>query len=80
MINLADIIAAGVAAYESSLPDYARGPVADIEPARVNLTLREEKQVAICLSCPLAECVDITDRRCPIRIEQNAEWRQSRRR
>ena len=78
MINLEDIIAAGVARFETTLPDYARGPVADIEPARPNITLSEERQVAICLNCPLADCIGIESRQCPIQIEQRAEWRKRR--
>lgn len=73
---LAAIIAAGVARYESTLPDFARAPIADIEAPQPIITLGEERQAQICLSCHLVECVDVTDARYPIRITQRAEWRR----
>jgi len=76
--TLAAIIARGQAAYVESLPDYARGPVADVEPTQCNLTLSDERQRELCLTCPLAECLDITSPRCPIRIEQRRLWRNRR--
>lgn len=77
--RLAALVAAGVARYVESLPIYARGPVTDVEPAQPIITLSEERQTRICLSCPLAECVDVTDTRCPLRIEQRAVWRRNKR-
>jgi len=47
------IVAAGVAAYQNSLPDYARGPVADTEPTAPNITIADDRQRVLCLSCPL---------------------------
>jgi hypothetical protein len=79
------IIAAGVAAYQESLPAYARDaqPVvlvpdhalADVE-TEPNLTLDEDRQRELCLSCSLADCVGIESPACPIRREQRAEWRR----
>src|SRR5262245_6230373 len=47
---------------------------------RIVLTLNEERQREICLNCPLADCVGIEQRNCPIRIEQRAEWRRQNKR
>src|SRR5262249_29624991 len=41
-----------------------------------HIHLPQERQVEICLSCKLDECVNVTDPRCPIRIEQRVEWRR----
>ena len=41
-----------------------------------SIHLSEERQRDICLACPLADCVNVTDSRCPIRREQLAEWRR----
>jgi hypothetical protein len=81
------IIAAGVARYQESLPDYARDaqPVAivpdhalaDVEPAP-KLTLDEDRQRELCLTCPLADCLGIESALCPIRIEQRRVWRRKR--
>jgi hypothetical protein len=43
---------------------------------RINLSLTEERQAQICLSCPLPDCIGIESRECPIQIEQRAEWRR----
>ena len=77
MTELSAIIAAGVAVYQASLPEYSP-PLAeptDLE-SLPNITLSEESQARICLACPLPECLDITDPRCSIRIEQLQTWRK----
>lgn len=81
------IIAAGVARYQESLPDYARdaAPVvivpdhalAGVEPAP-NLTLDEDLQRELCLSCSLADCVGVGSPACPIRREQSRVWRKQK--
>lgn len=81
------IIAAGVARYQESLPDYARdaAPVviapdhalAGVEPAP-NLTLDEDRQRELCLSRSLADCVGIESPACPIRREQRRVWRKQK--
>ena len=88
---LRDLIARGVAAYQASLPDYARDetPVvilpdhalADVEPARPNNLgiVDEDRQRELCLSCHLADCVGVENAACPIRIEQCRIWREQRR-
>jgi hypothetical protein len=84
------IIAAGVARYQESLPDYARDAaplVALPDPARLLaqlavpepiISLNEETQRRFCLNCELDDCVEITDARCPIRREQRAIWREQK--
>jgi len=74
--------AAGQLAFEATLPDYFKRQVEteDSTPIGVNLTLTDERQRELCLSCPLADCVDVTDPRCPIRIEQRRLWREQNRR
>jgi len=83
MLTLTDIIARGQMAYEATLPDYFKRQV-EPEPClnsgKVNITLTDERQREICLSCPLADCVDVTDPRCPIRVEQRRLWREENRR
>ena len=88
---LAAIIAAGVAAYQNSLPDYAReaealvalpyhaldaGALPRPEPNISAVT--EDRQRALCLNCELADCVGIESETCPIRREQLAVWRRRR--
>jgi len=76
----AAIVAAGVAAYEASLPPSLRPEgLTEMAPSRVNLALSDERQREICLSCPLADCLGIESPECPIRIEQRAERRSRRR-
>jgi len=76
---LAAIIAAGVARYVESLPDYARDFGADVEPVEVNTSaVAEARQIQLCLSCPLADCVGVESSACPIRIEQRRVWRNRR--
>jgi hypothetical protein len=78
MTTLEDIISRGVARYEASLPDRARTPIEIFDAAlnRINVTLSEERQTQLCLSCSLSDCVGIESRQCPIQIEQRAEWRR----
>jgi|SoiMethySBSTD1v2_1073268.scaffolds.fasta_scaffold2535954_2 hypothetical protein len=77
--TLAAIIAAGVARYVESLPDYARDFGADVEPIEVNTSAVDEaRQIQLCLSCPLADCVGVESSACPIRIEQRRVWRNRR--
>jgi len=84
MLTLTDIVMRGQAAFEATLPDYFKRqvePVEDLLPiGNVNLTLTDERQREICLNCPLADCVDVTDPRCPIRVEQRRLWREQNRR
>lgn len=76
MLELSAIISAGVARYEAR---YAP-PLADVAELETtpNITLDENRQRALCLSCALPDCVDITDSRCPIRQAQRALWRANR--
>src|SRR5262245_59499663 len=76
-MNLQEIIANGQQAYEATLPEYMKRQEADDSPThRINLTLTDERMRELCLSCPLADCLDITSTLCPIRIEQRREWRR----
>jgi hypothetical protein len=86
--DLAAIIARGVARYVESLPDFARAgvplyhgePVTDEEAAvEFNVSrVTEERQRELCLSCVLSDCVEVTDSRCPIRIEARRLWRKAK--
>lgn len=86
------IIARGVAAYQDSLPDYAREAEALVtlpyhalradelpEPEPNVSAVDEDRQRVLCLNCELADCVGIENEACPIRREQRAVWRRSRR-
>lgn len=73
--RLAAIVAAGQAAYEARFAPALPSPTEAIEPG-LNIYLSDERQREICLACPLADCLDITDRRCPIRVEQRRIWRE----
>ncbi len=85
---LAAIIARGVARYQESLPDFARDasplvtlpdfarPPAELPEPEPNVSVvDEERQRELCLSCPLADCVGVESRACPIRQEQLRVWR-----
>ncbi len=76
---LARIISAGVTAYQNSLPDYAREPIADVETQPI-IALTDERQRELCFSCALNDCVGVESAACPIRIEQRRIWREQRRR
>ena len=83
---LAALIAAGVARYVESLPDYARPtvpqffgePVTDAEyAAEFNVSrVTEERQRELCLSCLLSDCVGVENTTCPIRVEARRLWRK----
>lgn len=73
--ELARIIAAGVARYVESLPDFTRDFSAEPEPMEPNLTLSEAQQTMLCLSCALPDCVGVKSSACPIRQEQLRVWR-----
>jgi len=83
---LASIIAAGVARYVESLPDFARPgvphfygePVTDEEAAvEFNVSrVTEERQRELCLSCPLSDCVGVENTTCPIHVEARRLWRK----
>ncbi len=76
---LAQIVAAGVARFEASLPAYARQGVESepIEPSP-NLAISADRQREICLNCPLADCVGVANETCPLRIEARRIWKQKR--
>lgn len=77
MLELSAIIAAGQAAYLASLPDYARGDGDEPEPTQPNISgVTDERQIELCLNCPLPDCVGVDHRRCPIRQEQLRVWRE----
>jgi len=78
--RLAAIISAGVAAYEATLPTYAQRSSAEAgaPSVAINFTLGEERQISICLNCPLTDCVGIESKQCPIRVEQRRAWREQR--
>jgi hypothetical protein len=42
---------------------------------KINITMSRAEQDAVCLRCPLADCVGIENRLCPIQIEQRRIWR-----
>jgi len=42
---------------------------------KINITMSQAEQNAICERCPLADCIGIERRECPIRIEQRQRWR-----
>jgi hypothetical protein len=77
--RLAQIVAAGVARFESTLPAYAQRS-ADVEPMEAcpNLVVSADRQREICLSCPLADCVGVGNDQCPIRVEARRLWKQRR--
>lgn len=77
MLELSAIIAVGVAAYQNSLPDYARTPADDDEPTTTNISgVDEDRQREMCLNCPLPDCVGVDHRRCPINVELHRAWRE----
>jgi len=81
MLTLTDIVTRGQAAFEATLPDHLRRQVEPAEAERrVNITLSDERQREICLNCPLADCVGIERRDCPIQVEQRRAWREQNRR
>jgi hypothetical protein len=85
---LREIIAAGVARYQESLPDYARDPspivilpdhaLADVVRQPNVSAVDEDRQREICLGCTLPDCLGVENPRCLIRIEQRRVWRSKR--
>ena len=75
--HLAALIAFGQAKFEASLPAYARRQEGQQEPSELsyNITLSDDVQRNLCLTCPLADCVDLADIRCPIHVAQLEAWR-----
>jgi hypothetical protein len=71
------IVAAGVARYQASLPEYLRQGV-DSEPLEAcpNLVISAAAQREICLNCPLPDCVGVGNPQCPIRIEARRRWKR----
>jgi hypothetical protein len=76
------IIARGQAAYRATLPEYDAELMATLARAEAEPTtpnnlgiVDEERQRALCLSCPLADCVGVESSACPIRQEQRRAWR-----
>jgi len=49
---------------------------ADVEPEPNTSAVDEARQIQLCLSCPLADCVGVESSACPIRIEQRRVWRK----
>lgn len=43
---------------------------------RVHFSLTLAERDAICLNCPLADCVGDDCRDCPLQIEQRRRWRE----
>jgi hypothetical protein len=76
---LAAIIARGQAAYVESLPDFARDFGGDVEPQPNVSGVDEARQIEICLSCALPDCIGVENAQCPIRQAQRALWRNRRR-
>jgi hypothetical protein len=75
--RLAQIISAGVARYQASLPEYLRQGVDSEAVERVpNLAISAERQREICLNCPLPDCVGVGSPQCPIRIEARRRWKR----
>jgi hypothetical protein len=72
---LAALIARGQAAYVESLPDFARDFGADVEPQPNTSGVDEARQIEICLSCALPDCIGVENPACPIRQAQRALWR-----
>jgi len=74
--RLAQIIAAGVARFEATLPPLMRArPETEAIEQCPNLVVSANRQREICLNCPLADCVDVSQPQCPIRIEARHVWR-----
>ena len=76
--RLAAMVAGGVARFESTLPAYAqRSGEAEVPVTRAHVSVSEERQIELCLSCPLSECAGIASSECPIRRESLRVWRES---
>jgi len=74
--RLAQIVAAGVARFEATLPPLTRErPQVEAVEQCPNLAISDDLQREICLNCPLADCVGVSQPQCPIRIEARRVWR-----
>jgi hypothetical protein len=61
------------------LPDFALDfSAADMELDPNVSAVDEARQIQLCLSCPLADCVGVESSACPIRIEQRRVWSNRR--
>ena len=47
---------------------------------RINITMSQAEQNTICERCPLADCIGIERRECPIQAEQRRIWREKNQR
>lgn len=55
---------------------YGRGRWVGRSPTSPGLfRVRANEQAALCLQCPLRDCVGTRNRRCPINKEQRRRWR-----
>ena len=81
MLELSNIIAAGVARYRAEQAKYAPPltSVAELETEPNTSAVTEERQRELCLACPLADCVGVESNACPIRIEARQVWRKAKR-
>ena len=80
MLELSNIIAAGVARYRAEQARYAPPltGVAELETEPNVSRVTEERQRELCLSCPLSDCVGVESSACPIRIEARRAWRKAK--
>ena len=80
MLELSNIIAAGVARYQVEQAKYAPPltDVAELETEPNVSRVTEERQRELCLTCPLADCVGVESNACPIRIEARHTWRKAK--
>jgi len=73
--RLAQIISAGVARFEATLPPLMRErPRAEAEQCP-NLRISADRQREICLNCPPPDCAGVANAQCPIRIEARGKWK-----
>jgi hypothetical protein len=63
-------VCSGSAAYGRDIP-VGRSPE---DPGRFRV--RASEQAALCLQCPLRDCVGTESSRCPINIAQRRRWRE----
>jgi hypothetical protein len=75
---LAQIISAGVARFEATLPAYAQrsADIGQMDACPNLAIISAERQREICLNCPLADCVGVANDQCPIRVEARRRWRE----
>ncbi len=78
--RLVQIVAAGVARFEATLPPLMRErPQVEAVEQCPNLAISDDLQREICLNCPLPDCVGVANDQCPIRIEARRQWNQRKR-